>query len=186
MSEKKEDRELRSAPEGYAHDNHLQILLYQYRECLSLIRMRANQIWQLPSISMAINSFLGITYLEYAKTLGSRIVVLLGSLFFTFTLTIQLRKFRFLQEARNIDFREIQAELQKSLEEGEKIRLIELRTRQIWEDEKKYPKLKRSWWTRQGAYKWFSLSMYATIGVFCLLLLYEFIKFLLMIVSCIS
>lgn len=159
-------------------DNRLEILLYQYRECLSFIRMRANQIWQLPSISMAINSFLGITYLGYAKTFKARIVVLLASLFFTFILTIQLRKFRFLQEARNIDFRWIQTELQKLLKKGDSIRWIELRTKQIWENPEEYPDLSRSCWTRQGAYKWFLKSMYATMFVFFLLLLYEVIEFL--------
>jgi len=177
LSEEKE-KKLESISKEYTHDNHLQILLYQYRECLSFIRMRANQIWQLPSISMAINSFLGIMYLEYANTFESKIVVLLSSLFFTFILTIQLRKFRFLQEARNIDFRAIQTELQKSLKEDESIRLIELRTKQIWKNSEAYPNLTRSWWTRQGAYKWFSHSMYATMFVYGMILLYEVTGFL--------
>lgn len=159
-------------------NRRIEVLLWQYRECLSFIRARATMIWQLPSISMAINSFLGITFLEYTETFQARFIVLLASFFFTFVLTIQLKKHRFLQEARNIDFRWIQTELRNLLQENETIREIELRTKQIWDDVQGYPDLSRTWWTRQGAYKWFLRSMYATMFVVFLLLLYEAIGFL--------
>lgn len=159
-------------------DKRLEILLWQYRECLSFIRMRGTQIWQLPSISMAINSFLGITYLGYANTFEAKILVLSTSLFFTFILTIQLQKHRFLQMARNVEFRWIQDELCKLTKECDGIRKIELRTKQIWDDRNNYPDLPRTWWTRQGAYKWFLRSMYVTIFTISLLLLYEFVRFL--------
>ena len=159
-------------------DKHLEILLGQYHECLSFIRMRATQIWQLPSISMAINSFFGITYLGYANTLGAKIVVLLASFFFTLILTIQLQKHRFLQRARNVDFRWIQDELCKLTKESDGIRKIELRTKQIWDDRSNYPNLPRTRWTRQGAYNWFLRSMYATMFVIIVLLLCNVLVFL--------
>ena len=159
-------------------DKRFEILLWQYRVCLSFIRMRATTIWQLPSISMAINSFLAITYLGYAKTSEARLVILLASFFFTFVSTIQLQKHRFLQEARNIDFRWIQTELCKLLQKNDSIRVIELRTKEIWDDVEGYPTLSRTWWTRQGAYKWFLKSMYITMFAICLLSLYEVVGFL--------
>lgn len=159
-------------------DKRLEILLCQYRECLSFIRTRTASIWQLPSMSMAINSFLAITYLGYATTFEVKIVILLASFFYTFISTIQLRKHRFLQKARNIDFRWIQTELCNMLPTNESVREIELRTKQIWDDEERYPTLSRTWWTRQGAYKWFLGSMYVTMSAILLLLLYEVIAFL--------
>lgn len=154
-------------------DKRFEVLLGQYCECLKLILARGTMIWQLPSFSMAINSFLAITYLGYAKTFEARLVILLASFFFTFVSTIQLKKHRFLQEARNIDFRWIQSELRNLLQKGDGMREIELRTKQIWDDTKNYPNLSRTWWTRQGAYKWFLGSMCVALFVICLLLLYE-------------
>lgn len=159
-------------------DKRLEILLGQYQECLSFIRWRGTQIWQLPSISMAINSFFGITYLGYANSLEAKIAVLLASLFFTIILTIQLQKHRFLQMARNVDFRWIQDELCKLTKESDGIRKIELRTEQIWRDRSNYPDLPRTWWTRQGAYNWFKRSMYATMFVIFSLLLFNVLVFL--------
>lgn len=154
-------------------DKRFEILLWQYRECLSNMRTRITTIWQLPSISMAINSFLGITYLGYAKTFPARLVVLLASLFFTFILTIEYWKHRFKLDAAYTDFKWIQNQLCKLEKEDEGIRKIKLLTHEIQSDIEGYADVPRNWWTQQRATKWFLRSMYVTMFVISLLLAYE-------------
>jgi uncharacterized membrane protein len=97
-------------------DKRIEILLWQYRECLSFIRSYNSLIWQTPSLTIAINSFLGILYLGYAKTFEARIMLLFASLSFTFVATIALQKHRFFQVAKSDEFRLIQEELLKEIQ----------------------------------------------------------------------
>ena len=64
---------------------------------------------------MAINSFLGIVYLGYAKTTLTNIIVLLSAFLFTFVLSIALQKHRFSTEAKVDSFTWIQKELFKEI-----------------------------------------------------------------------
>jgi hypothetical protein len=119
-------------------NEHFEILLLQYRECLSFIRNYNSAIWQIPSITVAINSFLIVVYLGYAKTVETRLIVLLIALAFTFVLTIQLKKHRFFQEASVDDFKWIQTELLKIFKETKTMREIKLRTEEIWDDKESF------------------------------------------------
>lgn len=112
-------------------DKRLEMLLSQYHECVSFIRQFDSTFWQVASVTMAINSFLAITYLGYAKTFAARLVILLAALAFTFVSTIRLQKHRFFIVARSDDFRWIQTELRKLLKKGDSIREIKLKTGEI-------------------------------------------------------
>ncbi|MDH5732792.1 MAG: hypothetical protein OEY88_03265 [Candidatus Bathyarchaeota archaeon] len=155
-------------------DKRFEFLLCQYRECLAFIRNYTSAIWQIPSITMAINTFLAITYLEYTETHETRVVILVVALVFTFVSTIQLKKHRFFQEAKGDEFRWIQAKLCETLQETKgKMREIKLKTDEIWCDREAYPTVSRTAFTLRGAYNWFLGTMYASILTIYLLLLYE-------------
>lgn len=154
-------------------DNLFQVLLSQYRESLSNIRMRITIIWQLPSVSMATNTFFGIAYLGYAETFLARIMVLLASLSFTFVLMVVFSKNRFKLDASYDDFKWIQDKLLKSAKDKDGLREIKLLTKDIQKDPEQYPNVSRNWKTKQTATKWLEWSMYVTMLVIGVLLLVE-------------
>ena len=141
-------------------NRRIDILLWQYRECLSFLRNFDSLVWQTPSITMAINTFLGIIYLGYAKTFGTRILVLIASLAFTFVATVALQKHRFFAVAKSDEFRWIQNEL---LKEFQNVRELKLRTEEIYCDRKNYPNVPRNFMTQRGAYRWLLSTMYGTM-----------------------
>jgi hypothetical protein len=154
-------------------DKRIEILLWQYRECLSFIRSYNSLIWQTPSLTIAINSFLGILYLGYAKTFEARIMLLFASLSFTFVATIALQKHRFFQVAKSDEFRLIQEEL---LKEIQNIRELKLETMEIYNDIKNYPSPARNFWTRRRAYTWLLFIMYATMVFILTIIVIEGIR----------
>jgi len=154
-------------------DKRIEILLVQYRECLSFIRSYNSLIWQTPSLTIAINSFLAILYLGYAKTFEARIMLLIASLSFTFVATIALQKHRFFQVAKSDEFRSIQEEL---LKEVQNIKELKFETKEIYNDRKNYPSPVRNFWTRRRAYTWLLLIMYATMVFILTLIVNEVIR----------
>jgi len=119
---------------------------------------------------MAINSFLGILYLGYAKTFEAKIIVLIASFSFTFVAMIALQKHRFFQEARYEDLNWIQNELEK---EVRNIRVLKITTREIFNDRENYRNVTRSFITCRRAYRWLLSIMYATMIIMFTLIVIE-------------
>lgn len=156
-------------------NNRTEVLLWQYRECLSFIRHYQSLVWQTPSITMAINTFLGIMYLGYAETFMTKILILVASFIFTFVATVALHKHRFFGVARAEELKWIQNELLKEFQDA---RELKLRTEEIYCDRKNYPTVPRNFMTQRGAYRWLLSTMYGTMFVIGLLLLYAVVGFL--------
>lgn len=150
------------------------ILLTQYSECLDWIRSYNSLIWQVPSLSMAINSFLVIAYLGYATTSLTRIFVLVIAFSFTFVSTIQLQKHRFFQEARLDEFNRLQEKLKTEYSDMQEIvfgtRDI-IRTRST--DKDKYQNVKTGWIQRRIAFKWMTCLQYLSLLAIATLLAIE-------------
>ena len=153
-------------------NNRVQFLVVQYRECLSYIKHLDVLVWQTPSMTMAINTFLGILYLGHAKTFWSKLIILLASLAFTFVAWIAIQKHRFHQMAKNIEYDWIQNEL---LIEFKNVREIRLRTDRIKDDQEDYPieELPRDWFTSQSAYVWLWRVLFGTILIILFLIGFE-------------
>ena len=109
-------------------------------------------VWQLPSITMAINSFLAIVYLGYAKDVPTRLLVLLAAFGVTLVSLVVLTKHRFMELARSDDLRWLQGELQKEVKD---IREIKLKTEDIIKDTVNYPSVTRGWLSKPSAFKVF-------------------------------
>ena len=160
-----------------SQNKRLQILLWQYRECASDRRTRIKITWEVPSLTMAINTFLGVLYLGYARNIAeARIVVLLASLSFTIVSLITLIKHRFLASARTRDLSWIQEELKK---EVENIREIKWITKDIIEDRVGYPNLPRYWTDRRSSYSWLRGILVISVITLVSLLLWEIIQLML-------
>jgi len=119
---------------------------------------------------MAINTFLGIMYLGYAKTFEARILVLIASLIFTFVATLALQKHRFFAVAKSHEFRQIQNELLKELQN---VKEIKLRTKEIYDDRKNYPRVARNFMTQMGAYRWLLSTMVGSMLFIFVLIIIE-------------
>jgi len=108
-------------------------------------------------------------------------VVLIGSFAFTFVATVALEKHRFFQEAKSDEFRWIQNEI---LKEIENVREIKLRTEEIYDDDKQnYPTTTRNPMRRRGAYRWLSSIMIGLMIIISTLIVIEIIQFALRLIN---
>ena len=150
-------------------DKQLEALLWQYRECWAEIRNLDSLVWQIPSITMAINSFFGIAYLGYTRTAEARIILLFASFAFNLISVITLRKHRFLQIARTEDI----LWLQKQISQLVNLREIKWQTSRILSDKANYPEVPRDGMIRLSAYRCLLGIICLTIVVTSILLLFE-------------
>jgi len=155
-------------------NQRIEMLLCQYRECLLFIRNFQSLVWQTPSITMAINTFLGIMYLGYAKTFMTKILILVASFIFTFVAAVALQKHRFFGVAKAEEFKWIQNEL---LKEFQDVKELKLRTEEIYCDRKNYPTVPRNFMTQRGAYRWLLSTMYGTMLIMVTLIIIEILLF---------
>jgi len=157
-------------------DKLLEILLRQYSECFSDRRTQVTMVWQIPSITMAINTFIGILYLGYAKENAvARLLILAAAVAFTFVALVALIKHRFFELARTRDVIWIQNELKKIESD---IREIKWRSEDIICDKKGYPDVPRHFISRISAYNCLRNMMFAMLIVLVSLLLWELILIL--------
>lgn len=106
-------------------------------------------VWQIPSITMAINTFLGVLYLGYAKEIAAaRLLALAASVLFTSVALVALIKHRFFEIARTRDITWLQNELRK-IESN--IREIKFSSKDIICDKIGYPDVPRHFITRISA-----------------------------------
>jgi hypothetical protein len=154
-------------------DKRFEALLWQYRECWAEIRNLDNLIWQIPSITMAINSFFGIAYLGYAKTAEARMVLLFASFAFNLISVITLRKHRFLQIARTEDILWLQGQLAQVVN----IRKVKWQTPKILCDKVAYREVPRDGMISLSAYRCLLAILCLTIVVISIVLLIEIYHF---------
>ena len=127
-----EQNKLQSSNLKNRSNDRIRLLLSQYEECFGDRRAQASMVWQIPSLTMAINSFLGIAYLGYAgDNLYARMALLAGAIAITVVALIAMKKHRFFELARGRDLEWIQKEL---LKHDSSIRDIKFRTGEIIED----------------------------------------------------
>jgi len=156
-----------------SQDKRLEILLRQHSECFSDRRTQVNMVWQIPSITLAINTFLGVLYLGYAKEItAARLLALAASVFFTFVALMALIKHRFFEIARTRDIIWLQNELKK-IESN--IREIKFSSEDIICDKVGYPDVPRHFLSRRSAYNWLRNMMVAMLIILVSLLLRELI-----------
>jgi len=156
-----------------SQEKRLEILLRQYSECFSDRRLHATIAWQVPSLTIAINTFLGVVYLGYAKEIAiARLLVLAVAILYTLVAFVILNKNRFFETARVCDLMWLQEELKK-IESN--IREIKWITRDIICDKIGYPDVPRDFISRISAYKCTITTMIAILIVLVSLLLRELI-----------
>lgn len=150
-----------------------QLLLVQYQECIGLIKDYASNIWQLLSLTIAINTFLGIMYLGYAKTSWERLMALSIALLFTIVSKVQFEKHRFFSEARLADLKYIQDRLRIEFPNSREIKFA---TEEIFDDMQRYPHVKRKWVRKQKAFDWFGVVLDILLIAIVLLVLFEIVS----------
>ena len=169
MAEDKNPNQIRE----HENKNKFTFLLRQYSEALSYLRHLDSLVWQIPALSMAINSLLLDQYLK-AEYYEHRLFILFAALLFTFVFSVALRKHRFSSYARHDDFKWYEKKLIEYFP-NEEMRKIAIKTEDVYKDEINYPPpITRNWWTRRKAYTWLWFSMMANMITICLAILYEF------------
>jgi F0F1-type ATP synthase assembly protein I len=152
-------------------DNFLNILLKQYSECCADIRNFDTLVWQIPTLLVAVLSFLGILYAGYLQRnpIG-RITVLFIELGFALVSLVVMMKHRFFCDRRV-------EHIENYLDEQFKI-LLQSYAKRFEEVKRKSQDFKESCCIyRTSAYRWQRGLTVAILFGILFLLLVECIRF---------
>ena len=118
----------------------LNYLFYLHRDCIQYLTHLDSLIWQIPTISMAVNAFLASSYINENSNELIRLIIVVFSLIFNVVALIALIKHRLHAEAKTSDLEYIQDEIEKELKnlEIENIRRMRVRTDKILKHKESY------------------------------------------------
>lgn len=151
------------------HDRTVDVLIAQYNECLAFIRNFDTLAWQVFGITIAIDSFLAIPFLGYAKTSTIKAGLLLVALVFTSVAIVALVKHRFFQEVKVDEFIRIQGLLKERFPE---IFEINVRTEDIMKKADEYKFVSRTPLSGISAYNFLLVVLSASwCAIFILIFL---------------
>jgi hypothetical protein len=149
---------------------YVEVLITQYKECMAFIRNYDILAWQVFSVTIAIDSFLAIPFLGYARTSIIRVALLFVALVFTSVAIVALMKHRFFQEVKVDEFKRIQSLLK---EKFPSILEIRLRTKDIMDNAKEYKLVRRTPLSGISAYDFLLVALSASWCVIFILIFLE-------------